>query len=79
MCFDKCLQLVADAVVLYDIDVRKVKGVVDIVPNLLKVTQNKFRRGDVSSKVKGLIAEHTQMLDETLEDEKRTGRNLVCF
>ena len=67
-----CLQLAAEALLLYEVDVQNFKKLTDWIPALQKVVKQKHE-GTEGDRVKALIELHNHHMDETLIDEKRLG------
>jgi hypothetical protein len=75
--------LTADAMLMYDVDVRRILKLADWCPGLLKVVKQKLR-GDCAERVKDIIAQHDRRMEETLDEDVRKGlrffypTNVLC-
>jgi hypothetical protein len=67
------LQLVGDAMNLYNVDVRAVKRLGDFSAALVIAAKQKFRRGSEADSLQSILCEHSRRMDETLDEEAHKG------
>ena len=71
--FASYMRRTADALLIYAVDVRRLSKLADWCSDLQKVVKQKSR-GVEADKMKVIIDQHNQCMDDTLSEDRRLGQ-----